>query len=479
MSHCKRLIAVSSLLLTSACINMAPEHERPALSVPASYSASDRPEGTAVASEIDWQDYFRDERLRVLIRTALENNRDLMVATAKIEQARAQFRIQDSNRFPSIEATGSGTRTRTPLDTIAVGQGNGTSGGPDAITYNRYNVGVGVTAFELDFWGRLANLSEAARAQYLSTVAAQRSFYLSLIGDVASTYYQLIESQEQLELAQATAKSRSEGLSIAKKRLDAGVTSALEYRQAEGLLTTAQQQVAAEELASAQLQNQLQVLVGGKFPENLPPGGQLSDQAPTIYLDAGLPSDLMLVRPDIIAAEETLRAARANIGAARAAFFPNISLTGSAGFASSELDGLFKGGAFTWSAGPSINLPIFDWGGREANLDVAKAQETEAVATYDKTVQTAFREVSDALAGRRWLARQVLALEDNVKAQENIAHISTLRYREGVDDYLEVLDAERSLFSARQSLLTTRRALYQNAATLFIALGGGAPNADN
>lgn len=482
MSTGKRLTAITSLLLASACVNMAPEHERPALSVPASYDPAARPEGTAVASEIDWQDYFRDEQLRVLIRTALNNNRDLVVATAKIEQARAQFRIQDSNRLPNVNATASGTRTRTPLDTLAVGQGTGAAvdeNAPNSITYNRYNVGVGVTSFELDFWGRLANLSDAARAQYLSTVAAQRSFYLSLIGDVASTYYQVIESQEQLELAEATAQSREEALTIAKKRLDAGVTSALPYRQAEGLLTTAQQQVAAQRLALAQLQNQLQVLIGGKFPENLPASGKLSDQAPAIYLDAGLPSDLMLVRPDIIAAEETLRASRANIGAARAAFFPNISLTGSAGFSSSALDGLFKGSAFTWTAGPSLNLPIFDWGAREADLGLAKARETEAVATYDKTVQTAFREVSDALAGRRWLARQVLALEENVKAQEKIAHVSQLRYREGVADYLEVLDAERSLFSARQTLLMTRRSLYQNAATLFIALGGGAPNADN
>ncbi|RKF23320.1 efflux transporter outer membrane subunit [Altericroceibacterium spongiae] len=481
----KRLTAMASLLLASGCVNMAPEHERPALSVPSSYLPADRPEGTAVASEIDWSDYFRDDRLKALIKTALVNNRDLMVATAQVEQARAQFRIQDSNRYPNVDASASGTRTRTPLDTINTGQqipGSGDGGGgdaPNSITYNRYDVGVGITSFELDFWGRLANLSEAARADYLSTVAAQRAFYLSLIGDVASTYYQLIESQEQLALAEATAQSRREGLEIARKRLDAGVTSALPYRQAEGLLTTAEQQVAAERLSSAQLRNQLQVLVGGTIPEDMPEGQKLAEQAPTIYLDAGLPSDLMLVRPDIISAEETLRAARANIGAARAAFFPSISLTGSAGFASSELDGLFKGDSFTWSAGPSINLPIFDWGAREADLGLAKARETEAVANYDKTVQTAFREVSDALAGRRWLAQQVLSLEENVEAQEQIAHIARLRYREGVADYLEVLDAERSLFSARQTLLTTRRSLYQNAATLFIALGGGAPPADS
>ncbi|KPM25768.1 RND transporter [Citromicrobium sp. RCC1885] len=334
-------------------------------------------------------------------------------------------------------------------------------------------MGVGVSSFELDFWGRVASLSNAARAEYLSSVASQRAFYLSLIADTATTYYEIVETQEQIALAEATAESRREGLRIAKLRLDNGVTSALPFRQAETLLTQAEQQLASEQLALAQLRNQLGVLVGGTVPDALSDGLPLESQADDRRLAAGLPSDLLLVRPDIIAAEEQLRAARANIGAARAAFFPTISLTGNAGFASDSLDDLFSGSGFGWSFGPTISLPIFDWGAREADLDLAKALEVEQVATYDKTVQTAFREVSDALAGRRWLAEQVATLERAVEAQERIARLARLRYREGVADYLEVLDAERNLFSARQQLLATERAWLQNRATLFVALGGG------
>ena len=292
---------------------------------------------------------------------------------------------------------------------------------------------------------------------------------------MASAYYQLVETQEQLDLARRTVESRQEGLRIAKLRLDAGVTSALDFYQAETLLTTAEQQLAAQRLDRARLNNQLAVLVGGAVPANLPQPLAMQAQDDAMMLDAGLPSDLLLVRPDITAAEEQLRAARADIGAARAAFFPTISLTGNAGFASSDLGNLFGSDGFTWSFGPSLSLPIFDWGAREADLDLARARETEQVALYEKAVQSAFREVSDGLAGRRWLAQQVAAQEQGVAAQERIARLARLRYREGVADYLEVLDAERNLFSAQQQLLTTQRAYLQNGATLFVALGGGLP----
>ena len=366
----------------------------------------------------------------------------------------------------SKPAAASGTRARQSVAT-----GAGTPAVP--VTGNRFQSGVGVSAFELDFWGRVANLSDAARAEYLATIAAQRAFYLSLIADTANTYFEIVETEEQIALAEATTESRREGLRIAKLRLDSGVTSALPYRQAETLLTQAEQQLAAERLALAQLRNQLLVLVGGREPAALPQGIPLAAQTNGHQLAAGMPSDLLLVRPDIVAAEERLRAARANIGAARAAFFPTISLTGSTGFASGSLDNLFDSDGFGWSFGPSISLPIFDWGAREANLDLARALEVEEVANYDRTVQTAFREVSDALAGRRYLAEQVETLERAVVAQERIARIARLRYREGVADYLEVLDAERNLFTAQQQLLATRRGALQNQATLFVALGGG------
>ena len=470
----KRLIitvlAASSL---TACASMAPEHTRPELATSPAYDPEYRPDGQVVASRLGYRDWFPDPRLRGLIDSALANNRDLLAATARIEQARARYRIEDSRRLPTVVATASAVRTRTPVSVNPALGGVGAGAANGSITYDRFNVGVGVSAFELDFWGRIASLSEAARAQYLSTVAAQRAFYLSLIADTATTYFEVVETEQQIALADATAESRREGLRIARLRLENGVTSALPYRQAETLLTQAEQQSASERLALARLRNQLAVLVGGTIPEALPGGLTLTEQGDDRRLAAGLPSDLLLARPDIVAAEEQLRSARANIGAARAAFFPSISLTGNAGFSSGSLDGLFSGDVLTWSFGPSISLPIFDWGAREADLDLAKALEVEQVANYDRTVQTAFREVSDALAGRRYLGEQVDTLNRALEAQERIARIARLRYREGVANYLEVLDAERNLFNAQQQLLATQRAELQNRATLFVALGGG------
>jgi multidrug efflux system outer membrane protein len=463
------LALLAMALALPGCINMAPDHVTPDLPVPADYDDSVRPDGTVVATSLSYDAWFADPRLDALIAEALRNNRDLVAATARIEQARAQYRIQDSRRLPQVVASASASRSRTPLTGFA-GQA---SGNIAAVTLDNYQLGVGVSAFELDFWGRVRNLSDAARAQYLSTIAAQRAFYLSLIADVATTYYELLETQDQIELAEATVSSRSDSLIIAKRRLDIGVTSALPMRQAETLLTAAQQQLASERLAEAQLRNQLMVLIGGRMPRDMPGGLPLDQQGSGMRLDAGTPSYLLLARPDIVAAEADLRAARANIGAARAAFFPTISLTGSVGATSQSLGGLFSEDGIAWNFGPAISLPIFDWGAREGNLDYAQALEVEEVANYDRTVQTAFREVADGLAGRRWLTEQVAILERTVAAQEEIARISTLRYREGVTDYLEVLDAERTLFSAQQDLLATRRALLQNGATLYVALGGG------
>nr|WP_066776964.1 efflux transporter outer membrane subunit [Croceicoccus mobilis] len=461
--------ALALALALPGCVNMAPADTQPPLASPAVYAPSHGPDGSAVATNLDFREWFVDPRLDAMIEAALVNNRDLVASTARIEQARAQYRIQDSRRLPAPVVSGSATRSRTPI-TATDDNGNPVV---VPIEIDNYQIGVGVSAFELDFWGRVKNLSDSAQASYLSTVAAQRAFYISLIADVSTTYFELVETQQQLALAEATVRSREDSFEIARKRLDAGVTSALDMRQAEALLTAAQQQVAAERLTEAQLKNQLLVLVGGRLPVDMPQGLTLEQQANGMRLDAGLPSDLLLARPDIIAAEQSLTAARADIGAARAAFFPTISLTGSAGFSSTSLSGLFGSDGLTWSFGPSLSLPIFNWGELKGQLNQAKWVEVEQVATYDKTVQTAFQEVSDALAGRRWLTEQVAVLERNLAAQEEIAHIARLRYREGVTGYLEVLDAERTLFSAQQDLLTMRRSLLQNGATLYVALGGG------
>lgn len=463
-------------ILLSACSHVKPEYKVSDLPTPETYDESFKPEGAAVASQLGWQDYFVDPRLKALIETALENNRDLRASTARIAQARARFRIQDSRRLPTVATTGNAVRSRIPTDAGGLGGAAGatqSSNAPDSVTFNNFDIGVGVASYEIDFWGRLNSLSEAAKAEYLATEAAQRAFYISLIGDVASTYFDLIESKAQISLAEETIRSREEGLDLAQLRLESGITSALDFHQAEALLTQAEQALSTQKLMEAQTRNQLSVLIGGKFPEDLPVGLSLDAQTSQIALSAGLPSDLLLVRPDVIAAEQRLRSASANIAVARAAFFPTISLTGSGGFTSSELGDLFSTDSLTWRFGPSISLPIFDAGARKADLALAQATEEEALANYDRTIQTAFREVSDSLAGRLWLAELVDARLRTVKAQEQISTLAQLQYQEGVANYLEVLDAERNLFTARQSLLQARRMEDQNSVSLFIALGGG------
>jgi multidrug efflux system outer membrane protein len=468
---------IISILLAMTCLSacsLAPRHVRPELPTEAAYPrelAADPAVG-AKATALRWQDFFTDPRLEALIAKALERNRDLTIAVAQIEEARGFYRIQRADQLPTVGASASGTRTRSGSQSAAL------SGAPDipsgsTVTFERYNAGLGLAVFELDFWGRVRNLTAAARSEYLATVQAARSFRLSLIREVAVAYFTTLEAQERLELAEATVNSRREGLRIAKRRLDSGVTSALDYSQTETLLTQAETELAALRLSQAQNTNFLVNLIGGPIEGTLPPPVPLAEQTRVEALAAGLPSDLLANRPDIIAAEERLRAARANIGAARAAFFPSISLTGSYGYASSELDDLIGDDGLTWSFGPSIDLPLFDYGRRRANLTVAQAREHIAIADYERTIQSSFREVADALAGRRYLAEQVEAQERAANAQRRLAELAQTRYREGVARYLEVLDAERSLFSAEQALLQARRAQVANLVTLYIALGGG------
>lgn len=459
--------ALLAATLLASC-NMAPKHVRPDLPVTNAYPEGDgaATAGGVRASDLGWMDFFADPRLERLIAEAMTSNRDLAVSIAQIDEARGQYRIQRADQLPTLDGNASYTKSRTPAAGIGI---PGISG----FTQEQYRVGVGVTNFELDFWGRVRNLNEAARSQYLATVEAERAFRLSLIRDVATTYFAIREADERVELAEATVKSRQDGLRIAKRRLDAGVTSALDYRQSETLLTQAETELAALKLTQAQSLNFMTVLVGGVLPADLPQPLSLTQQTESPKLEAGLPSDLLTARPDIIAAEERLRAARANIGAARAAFFPTISLTGSFGFASNALDNLVGSDNRQWSFGPTIGLPIFDWGRTKGNLSVAEARENIAIATYERAIQGAFQEVGNALAGRRYLAEQVAAQERATTAQRQLASLARTRYREGVADYLEVLDAERNLFSAEQALLQAKRTQAENLVTLYVALGGG------
>lgn len=465
-------LAILALALLAGC-HTAPPHARPDLPTAAEYPPAVAGEAAAgaaalgeaaagiAAGEIGWRELFADPRLEALIAAALERNRDLVVAVARIDEARGFYRIQDADRFPTVVLDGGAARTRiAEVDS-----------GP--ATFDRYSIGVGVPGFELDFWGRVRSLSEAARSEFLATVEAQRAFRLLLVRDVAATYLASLEAAERIELALATLESRREALRIARVRFDAGITSALDFRQAESLLTQAETELAALRLAKARRDNLLAVLVGGPLAGPLPAPLPLAEQVSPVVLAAGLPSELLTARPDVLAAEERLRAARANVAAARAAFFPSISLTGDLGFASAELEDLVGSDGLTWSFGPRITLPIFDRGRLRGNLTVAEAREHIAVATYELVVQGAFREVADALAGRRHLAEQVAALERGVVAQRQIADLARVRYREGVVGFIEVLDAERNLFAAEQALLRLRRAEAENLVALYVALGGG------
>lgn len=472
-----RVLALLLLACLAAC-QLAPPHTRPALPAPAVYPEAYEAEPGANgirAPELRWRDFFTDPRLAALVAAALTRNRDLVSAVAQVEEARGTYRIQRADVLPTLSASAEVTRVRTSAANARRGLGDGagfavgTSG-----TSDFYSVDVGVSVFELDFWGRVRNLTEAARAEYLATAEAARAFRLSLIRDVAFAYLTSREATERIELAEATVQSRRDELRLAQRRMDSGVTSELDFRQAETLLTQAETELAALRFTQAQSDNLLTTLVGGPLDEPLPPAKSLAEQLHVQRLASGLPSELLEVRPDVLAAEERLRAARANIGAARAAYFPSITLTGRYGYASTELSNLVGEEGNTWNFGPVIDVPIFDFGRRGGNLTVARARERITLADYERTIQTAFQEVSDALAGRRYLAEQVAAQERGALAQRRLAELARKRYLEGVVSYLEVLDAERTLFDSEQALLQLRRAEAANLVSLYVALGGGA-----
>lgn len=448
----------------SGC-TLAPAYVQPAPPVAATFPLSEPLPGARTAVQVSWRDFFVDPRLEIVIATALANNRDLAVSVAQVEQARAQYRIQRSAQLPNVDLSASGGRAQQPAGIVGTGL---------AATADSYDLDLGISAFELDFWGRVRNLSEAARYSYLASVEGQRAFRLSLIRQVAVAYMTLRENEERIALAQRTLASRREGLEIARLRLEAGVTSSADYDQSVSLLTDAQTQLAELRRTEAIAVNLLTVLVGGPVDTTaLPAPLPLAQQKMLDRLDAGLPSDLLVNRPDIMQAEAQLRAAHANIGVARAAFFPRISLTGAAGYASRELGDLVGDDNRAWNYGAGVTLPILDWGARRGQLDSARAQRDIAAATYQRTIQTAFQDVADALAGRRYIADQILAQERAVAAQERLAETARLRYANGIAIYLEVLDAERNLFSAQQSLLQLRGANLRNQVALYSALGGG------
>jgi outer membrane protein, multidrug efflux system len=459
--------AVGFGIFAAGC-SFAPQYTRPALPVTEEYPAdapmpADTKPDARVAAEVAWRDYFADPQMQAMIAQALEHNRDLRVAVLRVLEARAAFQIRRADQFPTLDANAGEFRVRIPDDLSPTGS---------ARIASVYDVGVSVAAWELDFWGRVRNLKDAALEQFLSSDAARRAVTLSLIAQVADGYLLLRELDERIVIARETIKTRQESFRIFTRRFEVGTTTRLDVAQVETLLTQAQTLGAQLEQARAAQAHALTLLVGAQ-PARLSERSNLNDNALLPDLPVGLPSDLLQQRPDIVAAEHRLKAANANIGAARAAFFPNITLTGFFGGASSELDNLFESGTRAWLFSPQLILPIFDAGRRRANVDLAEVRRDAAVADYERTVQTAFRDVSDALSAQHWLAEQVAIQRRALAAQQERARLAQMRYDRGSATFLEVLDAQRDLLSTEQTLVQLRRALLSSRVALYAALGGG------
>jgi multidrug efflux system outer membrane protein len=461
-------------LLSGGC-TLAPKYQRPeppvAPAFPAATAASTNTipatntvAGATATADPGWREVFGDARLQALVALALEQNRDLRVAALNVELVRAQYRIQWAQQLPQLSASGSMSRTRTPADLNTSGK---------AVTSDAYSVGLGMASFELDLFGRVRSLSDAALEQYLATEEARRSAQLSLVASVASQYLAGRAQEEQVALAKETLEAVSGALKLIRRASDAGRVSELDLRSAEGQVEAARAVLAVAEQQRARAGNALALLVGGPIPADLPPGLPLDGPQVLVGLQAGVPSEVLVRRPDVLAAEHALQAANANIGAARAAFFPSISLTAFGGTASGELGGLFQAGSQSWSFAPRINLPIFQGGALRASLDAAKIRKSIEVARYERAIQVAFREVADALVSQGWIEEQLSAQAARVAAESRRFQLSERRYRGGVDSYLNVLTAQRDLYVARQQLIQTRLARHTNLIDLYKALGGG------
>jgi len=464
IAQLKKLTPLALAMTLAGCMSLAPKYERPAAPVAQAFPELPKSGGTTLPtatteapSNLQWQRFFADARLRQLIELSLANNRDLRVAILNIEQARAQYRITRADRVPTVSAIVSGNRQTT---------------GEDQPISSVYQAGFGVSAFELDLFGRVRNLSQAALAQFLATEEARKTTQISLIAQVANTYLTMLADEELLAITEQTVKTREESDRLTRLRFENGVVSKLELQQSASLVETARATLAQFQRQRAQDVNLLTLLVGQTIPDNLVPGATLATtELPD--LPAGLPSDLLIARPDIRAAEQQLIAANANIGAARANYFPRISLTGSVGSASTELSGLFKSGSFGWTFAPQAVLPIFDLGRVSAGVDAAKAGRDIAVAQYEQSIQTAFREVADALAGQATFSEQLRAQRAVALAEQDRFNLSDLRYKSGAASYLDLLDAQRSLFQAQQLAVQANLARLQNQVTLYRVLGGG------
>ncbi|WP_087669167.1 efflux transporter outer membrane subunit [Caballeronia humi] len=469
-------VGAALVVLVAGC-TLQPKYERPAEPVTSTFPEggiyANQPDASSTASngrsanslaapDIGWRDFFADARLQRIVEIALKNNRDLRVSVLNMEAARAQYQITRAGLFPTVDAVASQSKSRTPKNLSFF----------DQTISNTYSVGVNAS-WEIDFFGRIRSLKDQALAQYLSLAETRKAAEISLVSSVADQYLQVLAFDDLLTVTRNTLKTADESYRITKLQYDNGVGSELDVRQAQGVVEQARANLQTEMRLRAQSVNALVLLVGEPLPDDLPPGVPLESQNLLSDIPAGLPSDLLTRRPDIAAAEQSLLAANANIGAARAAFFPRVSLTGSFGTLSPTLGGLFKPGSAAWSFAPQISLPIFEGGANVANLDLAQVQKRIEIANYEKAIQNAFREVADGLAARGTFDDQIVALERFVASQSRRLELSDLRYRNGVDSYLAVLTAQTDLYSAQQLLINARLQRLNNLVDLYQFLGGG------
>ncbi len=458
----RKFLPLAVALALAGC-SFTPDYQRPAAPVPSDWpmkvGAGDTAPGAAITA--DWRAFFTDPRLQALIAAALEHNRDLRISVARVDEARALAGIARADRLPTVDLAAQRAASLTPADV---------SGSGRQVNSQRYDVNLAVAAFELDFWGRVKSLDDAGRANFLASDYARQAFRLSLIADVANAWLSLLELGERRALAVETLKSREETRNLVGRRRDVGLAGDLDYLQADGAYQNARAEVASLARSHAAAENALRLLVGAAPAETA--GGSLAQSGLVAEVAVGLPSEVLLQRPDVKAAEQKLIAANANIGAARAAFLPKIVLTAAAGTASAGLSGLFGGGSGAWSFLPVLRLPLFDAGRTSDNVDLATARKNIAVAEYEKAIQQAFREIADLLAARSQLTEQLQAQEDNAAAQSRRLVLVDARYKAGVSSHLELLDAQREHFAAQQSALAVRRQLLSTAASFYKALGG-------
>jgi outer membrane protein, multidrug efflux system len=471
-STCFLAAALSTLL--GAC-TLEPHYHRPPSPVPALEGGT---AGDTVAADIGWREFFPDPQLQQLIALALTNNRDLRVAALNVQSAQAQYRIQRAELFPTVDASAVEQVQHVPIGVLTSGFPPSllSGAGPlptNGVTEHTYDVGVGFTSYELDLFGRIRSLSHAALQQYFSSGETRRSVQLTLVAEVATAYLTVLTDQTLLGITRDTLKSQAESYALTEKMFNGGTTTELALRQAETTVDTARANLAQYVRQVAQDRDALQLLLGAPIPDGIDFSSGLDRGNLVAELAEGIPSDVLVRRPDVLAAEHQLMAANAEIGAARAAFLPAISLTGNFGTESTQLSGLFKSGSRAWTFSPDISLPIFAGGANVANLQATKLARDTGVAQYEKAIQTAFREVADALVARGTLDEQLAAQQALVTASAVAYRLADMRYRGGVDSYLTALVAQVSLYSAQQQLQTVRLLRLQNLVTLYKALGGG------